>query len=74
MYAETNDVNMAIVNYSNALKYNPTDYLAFFKRAKMYEQRGDFRMAMDDYLSATKLNPKMHEAWFKHGMNYFKNK
>ncbi len=65
---------MAIVNYSQAIKYNPNDYQTFFKRAKMYESRNDFRMAMDDYLTTTKLNPKVTEAWFKHGMNYFKNR
>ena len=65
---------MAIVNYTHAIKYNPTDYQAFFKRAKMYELNGDIRMAMDDFLTTTKLNPKMNEAWFKHGMSYYKNK
>lgn len=74
MYAERNDTSLAIVNYSQAIKYNPNDYQTYFKRAKMYEARGDFRMAMDDYLTTTKLNPKVCEAWFKHGMNYFNNK
>ncbi len=71
MYAEQKDIALAIVNYSQTVKYNPTDYRAFFKRAQMYELRGDIRMAMDDYLTTTKLNPKIYEAWFKHGMYYY---
>lgn len=71
---EKHDIPLAIVNYSQAIKYNPNDYQAFYKRAKMYELKGDIRMAMDDYLTTTKLNPKIVDAWFKHGMSYFKNK
>ncbi len=74
LYAETNDVSDAINNYTNAIKYNPTDYQAFYRRGLMYQLRGDFRMAMDDFLTTTKLNPKIHDAWFKHGMNYYNNK
>ncbi len=62
------------MNYSQAVKYNPNEYQAYYKRAKMYELRGDIRMAMDDYLTTTKLNPKIVDAWFKHGMNYYNNK
>lgn len=65
---------MAIVNYSQAIKYRPNDYQAYYKRAKLYEIRGDTLMAMDDYLSTTKLNPKIADAWLKHGMSYFNNK
>jgi Tfp pilus assembly protein PilF len=64
----------AISNYSNAIKYDPHNYIAYFKRAKIYEIRGETRMAMDDYLSTTKLNPKFYDAWFCHGMNYYNNK
>jgi Tfp pilus assembly protein PilF len=71
LYAEKNDIQNAIYNYSNAVKYNPSDYQAFYKRARMYMLKGDVRMAMDDFLSTTKLNPKIHDAWFNHGMNYY---
>ena len=64
----------AISNYSNAIKYDPHNYLAYFKRAKIYELRGETRMAMDDYLTTTKINPKFYDAWFCHGMNYYKNR
>ena len=74
LYALTNDVSMAIADYSNAIKYNPNDYQAYYKRAQMYMLRGDTRMAMDDFLTTTKLNPKIHDAWFMHGMNYYNNK
>lgn len=74
LYALKNDSALAIVNYAQAIKYNPNDYQAYYKRAKMYESRGDIRMAMDDYLTTTKLNPKISEAWFKHGFNYFQNR
>lgn len=65
---------MAIVNYSQAIKYRPNDFQGYLKRAQCYETRGELRMAMDDYLTTTKLNPKISEAWFKHGMNYFNSK
>ena len=72
--AEKNDVTLAISHYSNAIKYDPNNYNAYYKRARLYEIRGDIIMAMDDYLTTSKLNPKIHEAWFKHGMNYYNNK
>lgn len=74
IYAHRNDHSLAIVNYSQSIKYNPNEYQSYYKRARMYELRGDIRMAMDDYLTTTKLNPKIVDAWFKHGMNYFNNK
>ena len=71
---EKNDLPAAISNYSNAIKYDPQNYMAYFKRAKLYEIRGETRMAMDDYLTTTRINPKFYDAWFSHGMNYYNNK
>jgi Tfp pilus assembly protein PilF len=65
---------MAIVNYSQAIKFLPSDYQAYLKRARMYEKRGDTRMAIDDYLTTSKLNPKCAEAWLKHGISYYNSK
>lgn len=53
MYAEAKDVLISIVNYTNAIKYNPTDYQTFYKRGKMFQLRGDVFMAMDDFLITT---------------------
>jgi tetratricopeptide (TPR) repeat protein len=73
IYAQRNETSLAIFNYSNAIKFNPTEYQAYLKRGILYEESGDILMSMDDYLTTTKINPKIHEAWFKHGMNYFRN-
>ena len=38
IYRKQGDITMAIVNYTQAIKMNPTDHDAYFQRAEMYEQ------------------------------------
>ncbi len=38
MYREDGDAAMAIVNYTQAIKFNPDDDESYFLRAEMYEQ------------------------------------
>ena len=33
---------MSIVNYSQAIKYDPNDYESYFQRAEMYEKVDEF--------------------------------
>lgn len=33
-----NDITLAIVNFSQAIKIDPSDYEAYYQRAQMYEQ------------------------------------
>ncbi|XP_046576439.1 LOW QUALITY PROTEIN: uncharacterized protein LOC124284394 [Haliotis rubra] len=74
IYRRQNDITMAIVNYTQALKLNPHDHEAFFRRAEMYEQRGEMLLALEDYGKCTKLLPTRTDAIMKHGMYYFKNR
>jgi tetratricopeptide (TPR) repeat protein len=73
LYVEKKELYEALTNYTYAIKYDPNNYMAYFKRAKIYEIRGETRMSMDDYLTTTRLNPKFYDAWFCHGMNYYNN-
>lgn len=38
LYRDQNEITLAIVNYSLAVKCDETDYEAFYQRAQMYEK------------------------------------
>lgn len=64
---------MAIVNYTQAIKINPSDHESFYQRGLMYEKKGDILLAMEDYANVSRLNPKRTIAMFKRAMHHFKN-
>ncbi|WAR00024.1 TTC6-like protein [Mya arenaria] len=74
IYQKQDDITMAIVNYTQAIKLNPRDHEAFFARAECYEKRGDMLLALEDYSACTKIAPHRIDAILKHGMYYFENK
>lgn len=41
IFALLGDFTMAIVNYTQAIKFNPTDENAFYQRAQLYEKKGE---------------------------------
>ena len=38
IYRKVDDITMAIINYTQAIKVNPQDHEAYFRRAQMYEK------------------------------------
>jgi tetratricopeptide (TPR) repeat protein len=74
IYKKQDDITMAIVNYTQAIKLNPRDHEAYFARAECYEKRGDMLLALEDYSACTKIKPTRTDAILKHGMYYFENK
>ncbi|KAL3869972.1 hypothetical protein ACJMK2_042592 [Sinanodonta woodiana] len=63
---ELNDVNQAVMCYSNAIKFdrNNVDYL--WERAKLYEEIRDFKKALESYQAILPLLPNSDsEQYFK---------
>ncbi|KAI8798079.1 dnaJ subfamily C member 3, partial [Biomphalaria glabrata] len=73
IHKQQDDITMAIINYSSAIKYNSLDHEAYFQRAQLYEKRGDMLLAMEDYTNAIKIMPYHTDAIMKHGLYYFEN-
>ncbi|KAK6173455.1 hypothetical protein SNE40_016901 [Patella caerulea] len=73
IYRKQGDVTMAIVNYTQAIKFNPKDHEAYFQRAQMYEQRGEVLLALEDYATTKKIMPTRTDAIMKHGLYYFEH-
>ncbi|ESP04789.1 hypothetical protein LOTGIDRAFT_109285, partial [Lottia gigantea] len=73
IYRKQGDVTMAIVNFTQAIKFNPTDHEAYFQRAQMYEQRGEMLLALEDYTTCKRIMPSRTDAIMKHGLYYFEH-
>ncbi|KAJ8298279.1 hypothetical protein KUTeg_024810, partial [Tegillarca granosa] len=71
IYRKQGDLNLAIFNYTRAIKLDPKDHEAYFHRAEMYEKKGEMLMALEDYARATRIMPTRTDAILKHGMYYF---
>ncbi|XP_031212107.1 tetratricopeptide repeat protein 6 isoform X2 [Mastomys coucha] len=72
IFREKNDITLAILNYSQAIKCRPKDANLYFKRGEMYEKTNKV-LAIDDYSKCIFYNPKRSDALWKRGMFYFEN-
>lgn len=48
IYRKKKDITLAILNYTQAIKYKPTDADIYFRRGEMYEITNRV-LAMDDF-------------------------
>ena len=62
--------NLTIEDYNNAIKLNPTDENAFYNSGTWYSDIGDSHAAIVDYSRAIKLNPNRFEFYFNRGFVY----
>ncbi|XP_077625369.1 tetratricopeptide repeat protein 6 [Crocuta crocuta] len=66
------DVTLAILNYTQAIKCKPTDADIYFRRGEMYEIANKI-LAIDDFSKCIFYDPKRADALLKRGMFYYEN-
>ena len=65
------DYDSAIHNYSEALKLDSNNAVAYVKRGDTYENKEDYDRAMTDYNQALKLDPKNVDAYNNRGIAFY---
>jgi tetratricopeptide (TPR) repeat protein len=70
--ADIGDLNRAIANFSEAIRLDPKNAIAFFNRGVAYAKKDDFDRAITDYNEAIQLDPKNPRAFFSRGFAYAK--
>jgi Flp pilus assembly protein TadD len=57
------DYNLAIAEFSEAIRLKPDNARAYYNRGQAYRHRGDFGEALTDYGEAIRLKPDFMEAY-----------
>src|SRR6266404_1188228 len=70
-YSHKGDLDRAIADYSEAIRIDPKDAIAFNNRGSAYSHKGDLDRAIADYSEAIRLNPKDAIAFNNRGIAYF---
>jgi tetratricopeptide (TPR) repeat protein len=63
--------DLAIADFSEAVRLNPNLPQAYSKRGDAYVNKGDFDKAIADYSDALRLNPNDTMAYYNRGSSYF---
>jgi len=61
VYENTNNIDMAIADYTEAIRLDPSSAL-YYSRGDMYSKKGDTDSAIADYTEALRLDPDFEEA------------
>lgn len=69
-YDEKSDYDLAISDYTGALKIDPTYTKAYFNRGLAFVHKGDYDRGIADYNQAIKLDPKDPEVFNNRGNAY----
>uniref|UniRef100_A0A8C2LFU4 Tetratricopeptide repeat domain 6 n=1 Tax=Cricetulus griseus TaxID=10029 RepID=A0A8C2LFU4_CRIGR len=72
IFREKNDLTLAILNYSQAIKCRPKDADLYFKRGEMYELTNKL-LAIDDFSKCIYYDRTRTDALMKRGTYYFDN-
>ncbi|XP_012411057.2 tetratricopeptide repeat protein 6 [Trichechus manatus latirostris] len=72
IFREKNDITLAILNYTQAIKCKPTVADMYFRRGEMYEISNQV-LAIDDFSKCIFYDPKRTDALLKRGMFYYEN-
>jgi tetratricopeptide (TPR) repeat protein len=70
---EKNDFAGAIADYSEALRLNPKDHLAWYNRGLGYYNLNQHAQAIKDYSECIRLNPGYINAYYNRGLARNKN-
>jgi tetratricopeptide (TPR) repeat protein len=69
-YGAKGDYDHAIVEYSEAIRFDPKYPIAYNNRGAAYSAKGDNDHAIADYTEAIRLNPKVASAYINRGRAY----
>lgn len=64
-------LDRAIVNYNEAIQFDPKDAIAYYERGIAYKAKGDNDRAIADYTEAIQVDPRYAEAYFSRGLLLF---
>ncbi|MBW4497204.1 MAG: tetratricopeptide repeat protein [Oscillatoria princeps RMCB-10] len=69
--ATRGDRTGAIEDYNQAIRFNPNDAAAYYKRGNVNYDLGKLKEAKEDYSQAIRLNPNLANAYYNRGLaNY----
>ncbi|XP_029141993.1 tetratricopeptide repeat protein 6 [Protobothrops mucrosquamatus] len=71
IYRKQGKNHLAMINYTLALRYRPTDPEIYYKRGEVHEEEGELILAMEDYSKCLYYDPQSVDACMKHGIYYF---
>jgi tetratricopeptide (TPR) repeat protein len=69
-YTSKGEYDLAIADFSQAIKLNPNDAYAYNNRGFAYAKKGDYDRALADCDQALKLNPNYANAYAARGLAY----
>jgi tetratricopeptide (TPR) repeat protein len=64
------DVELALFNYTEAIRSNPKSAEAYFKRGRLLQSQGRDQLAIPDFSQAINLSPSDTEAYLYRGISY----
>ena len=71
-YAENGEYQLAIDNYTKAIRIDPDDATAYYNRGVAYYDLGNYEDAIADYTRAIRIDPDYADAYFNRGLSYKK--
>jgi tetratricopeptide (TPR) repeat protein len=71
---EKKDYDLAIANYTEAIRLNPQYADAYNSRGLAYRNKGDYDRAIADCTEAIRLNPQYADAYNNRGLAYYYKK
>lgn len=66
------EYDKAVANYSEVLRMNPSDKVAYVNRGIAYDEQGKYDEAISDCTRALAIDPKLAEAYINRGVAYEK--
>jgi tetratricopeptide (TPR) repeat protein len=70
VYSQKKDYDLAIDNYSQAIRRNPKNPSLYYNRGVAHSKKGNYAQAIVDYTEAIRLNPKDADAVFNRAFAY----
>lgn len=70
MHFDNGHYDRAIADFSEAIKFDPSDALFHFHRGQAYAANDEHDKAIADYSDAVRLDPKMTLAYYQRGICY----
>ncbi len=68
IYADSNQPDKAILDFTEAIRVNPKESKAYFNRALKYTQKQEIEKAIADYTHAIRIDPNYNQALENRGV------
>jgi tetratricopeptide (TPR) repeat protein len=69
-YFAKQQYDLALRDYDQAIRLNPTDAISYWNRGKVFNVKGRYDRALQEYDQAIKLNPGFSQAFFSRAVTY----